>query len=239
MKKIFLTITALAFTIPLFAGVVKESQAKREVDDAIQALAQMDARTELSTYLPQREAYAARTYCNKAQNNLKDSDYDKASYYAILSTNYSKISVAKGLLAKAEKDRLEAAVAAQKADTSTVAPRLKGAGLKRKGSSPMFAGTFDLSALYDIKRAPKVDAVPALTADMASRITDMSGVLNEQKEIKIQLSAKGKSEELAAKYAANIKDAMIEKGVEAARITVEAKKGKDGVEITLDNVKAK
>lgn len=239
MKKLLTIAVSVALVLPTFAGVIKESQAKREVDDAIQALAQMDARAELSTYLPQKEAYAARTYCNKARNFLTDSDYDKASYYAILSTNYAKISVARGLLAKAEKDKLEAAVALQKSDTSKVAPILKGAGLKRKGSSPVFAGTFDLKALYDVKRAPAVDAIPALTPDMAARVADMAGVLVEQKEIKIQIGAKGKSEEHATKYAGSIKDAMIEKGVEAARITVEGKKGKDAVEITLDNVKAK
>lgn len=239
MKKVLFSLALLSALAPVFAGVIKESQAKREVDDAIQALAQMDARQELSTFLPQKEAYAARTYCNKARNFLTDSDYDKASFYAILSTNYSKISVAKGLLAKAEKDKLEAAVASQKSDTSKVAPILKGAGLKRKGSSPVFAGSFDLKALYEAKKAPAVDAVPALAPDMATRIAEIATVLAEQKDIKIQVSAKGKTEDHAAKYAASIKDAFIEKGVEAARVDVQTKKGKDNVEITLDNVKAK
>jgi len=239
MKKIISTLAFVAIITPTFAGIIKESQAKREVDDAVQAVSQMDARQELATFLPSKEAGNARNYLNKAKNLLGDSEYDKCSFYAILSTNYAKISVAKGLLAKAERDKLEAAVASQKSDTSKVAPILKGAGLKRKGTSPVFAGSFDLKAVYDIKKAPAVDSVPALSADMAGRIADMSTVLTEQKEIKISVAAKGKTEEHAAKYAASIKDAFIEKGVETARIEVTTKKGKDNVEITLDNVKAK
>lgn len=233
MKKILTAIVALAVIAPAFAGVIKESQAKREVDDAIQALAAMDARQEISTFLPQKEAYTARTYCNKARNFLSDSEYDKASFYAVLSTNYSKISVHKGLLAKAEKDKLESALA------GAVVPRLKSVGFKRKGSTGTFAGTFDLKAIYAIKRRPQVDAIPALGEEMVGRIGELAGVLNAQKEVKITFIAKGGSEDHAAKYADSIKTALIEKGIEAARIEVQTKKGKDSVEITLDNVHVK
>lgn len=233
MKKILTTIMAMAILAPAFAGVIKESQAKREVDDAIQSLAAVDARQDLATFLPQKEAYSARTYCNKARNFLSDSEYDKASFYAILSTNYSKISLHKGLLAKAEKDKLESAVA------GSVVPRLKSIGLKRKGSTGVFAGTFDLKAMYNVKRAPAVDAVPALGDDMVGRVAEISSVLNQQKEVKVTFVAKGRSEDHAVKYADSIKTALVEKGVEAARIEITTKKGKDSVEITLDGVHVK
>ncbi|MFO1470891.1 MAG: hypothetical protein U1F27_07645 [Turneriella sp.] len=235
MKKILTAILALAVFAPAFAGVIKESQAKREVDDAIQALAAMDARQELSTFLPQKEAYTARTYCNKARNFLSDSEYDKASFYAVLSTNYSKISVHKGLLAKAEKDKLESALA------GAIVPRLKSVGFKRKGNTGTFTGVFDMKAIYALKRGrPKVDEIPPIGEEMVGRVAELAGVLNAQKEIKILFQARGINEDLAAKYADSIKTALIEKGIEAARIEVQTKKSnKDGVEITLDNVNVK
>lgn len=214
--------------------MIKESQAKREVDDAIQALAAMDARQELSTFLPQKEAYTARTYCNKARNFLSDSEYDKASFYAVLSTNYSKISVHKGLLAKAEKDKLESALA------GAIVPRLKSVGFKRKGNTSTFTGVFDMKAIYSIKRRPQVDAIPAIGEEMVGRVAELAGVLNAQKEVKILFQARGITEDHAAKYADSIKTALIEKGIEAARIEIQTKKSnKDGVEITLDNVNVK
>lgn len=234
MKKILTAIVALALFAPAFAGVIKESQAKREVDDAIQALAAMDARQELSTFLPQKEAYTARTYCNKARNFLSDSEYDKASFYAVLSTNYSKISVHKGLLAKAEKDKLESALA------GAIVPRLKSVGFKRKGNTSTFTGVFDMKAIYAIKRRPQVDAIPAIGEEMIGRVAELAGVLNAQKEVKILFQARGITEDHAAKYADSIKTALIEKGIEAARIEIQTKKSnKDGVEITLDNVNVK
>lgn len=233
MKKIFTAVLTLSLMAPAFAGVVKESQAKREVDDAIQALAAMDARQELSSFLPQKEAYTARTYCNKARNFLSDSEYDKASFYAVLSTNYSKISIYKGLLAKAEKDKLESAVA------GAVVPRLKSVGFKRKGNTGTFNGTFDLKAIYAIKRRPQVDAIPALGEEMVGRVAELASILNTQKDVKVTFVAKGGTEDHAAKYADSIKTALIEKNIEAARIEVQTKKGKDSVEITLDGVTVK
>lgn len=237
MKNWIKAILVMTVISPAFAGVIKESQAKREVDDAIQALAAMDARQELSTFLPQKEAYSARTYRNKASNFLSDGEYDKASFYAILSTNYSKISIAKGLLAKADHDKL-AALAEGRA-IEMVVPMLKAAGLKQKGSSGVFAGTYDLKALYNLKRTPKVEEVPALTDDAKKNVADISGVLVSQKDIKVQIIAKGKTEDHAAKYADSVKFGMVDKGVDASRITVTTKKGKDGVELTLEGVKTK
>lgn len=237
MKNWIKAILVMTVISPAFAGVIKESQAKREVDDAIQALAAMDSRQELSTFLPQKEAYSARTYRNKASNFLSDGEYDKASFYAILSTNYSKISIAKGLLAKADHDKL-AALAEGRA-IEMVIPMLKAAGLKQKGSSGVFAGAYDLKALYNLKRTPKVEEVPALTDDAKKNIADISGVLVSQKDAKVQLVAKGRTEDHAAKYADSVKFGMVDKGVDASRITVTTKKGKDGVEITLEGVKTK
>lgn len=237
MKKLIPVLLVAATLSPAFAGVIKESQAKREVDDAIQALAAMDSRQDLATFLPQKEAYSARTYRNKASNFLSDSEYDKASFYAILSTNYSKISIAKGLLAKAEHDKL-AALAEGRA-MEMVAPLLKSAGLKQKGSSGVFAGTYDLKALYGLKRTPKVDEVPALTDDAKKNMADISGVVAGQKDVKVTIVAKGKTEDHAAKYADSVKFAMVDKGVDAARINVTTKKGKDSVEVTLDGVKTR
>jgi len=237
MKKLIKAILIVSMISPAFAGMIKEAQAQREVDDAKQSLATMEARKELATFLPEQDAYRARIFFTKAQNFLNDSEYDKASFYAILSTNFAKMSIARGLLAKAERDNLEA-LASGKALESVV-PIMKGAGLKRKGSSPVFSGTFDLKALYNVKRAPKVDDIPALSDSMQSNIAEMSPVLLAQKDIKIQLVGKGKNDELASKYAASIKDALIVKGIEAARIDVVTKKGKDSVEMTLDGVKAK
>lgn len=237
MKKLLPYMLLAAALSPAFAGVIKESQAKREVDDAIQALAAMDARQDLATFLPQKEAYSARTYRNKASNFLSDGEYDKASFYAILSANYSKISIAKGLLAKAEHDKL-AALAEGRA-MEMVAPMLKSAGLKQKGSTGVFAGTYDLKALYGLKRTPKVDEVPALTDDAKKNVADISGVVAAQKDIKVNIVAKGKTEDHAAKYAESVKYAMVEKGVDATRINVTTKKGKDGVELTLDGVKTR
>jgi hypothetical protein len=239
MKKFITKILFLAtiFGGPLFAGVIKESQAKREVDDAIQALAAMDARQDLSTFIPQREAYSARTFCNKARNFMSDSEYDKASFYAVLSTNFSKISVARGLLAKAEKDKLEQSVIAMK--INTVVPRLKSAGLKRKGSSGVFSGKYTLKTLYATRRKPKVDAIPAITSDMVARVGDMVSVLKEQKDVKVIILARSRNEELAGKYASSISDALIEKGIEVARIETNTKKGRDGVEVTLTGVTSK
>jgi len=231
MKKILTAIITLAVIAPAFAGVIKESQAKREVSDAIEALAQMDARQDLATFLPQKEAYSARTYCNKARNFLSDSEYDKASFYAVLSTNYSKISIYKGLLAKAERDKLE--MAAQGA----TAPRLKSAGFKGKGNSGIFTGNFDLKTLYAVKRAPKVDEIPALSADMQERVTTILGVLMQQKEVKVAISARAKNDELAEKYAKSLMDVLIEKGIENTRIEYTTKKGRDGIEVTLTGVK--
>jgi hypothetical protein len=237
MKNWIKAILIVSMVSPAFAGVIKEAQAQREVDDAKQALATMEARKELATFLPEQDAYRARIFFTKAQNFLNDSEYDKASFYAILSTNFAKMSIGRGLLAKAERDNLEA-LASGKALESVV-PTLKGAGLKRKGASPVFSGTYDLKALYNIKRAPKVDDVPALSDDMQGRIADMAPILSVQKEVKIQLVAKGKNDELAAKYGASVKDALIVKGIDAGRIEVVTKKGKDSVEVTLDGVKAK
>ncbi len=231
MKKLLTVIIAVAAITPAFAGVIKESQARREVDDAIQALAAMDARADLATFLPQKEAYSARTYCNKARNFLGDSEYDKASFYAVLSTNYSKISTHKGLLAKAEHDKL--ASAAQGA----VVPRLKSAGLKPKGGSGIFSGAVDLKILYAAKRAPKLEEIPPLSPDMVERVTTILGVMQQQKDVKISLASRGKNEELAEKYAKSVMDALIEKGIEVARIEYTTKKGRDGIEITLTGVK--
>ena len=231
MKKILTIVLALAAITPAFSGVIKESQARREVDDAIQALAAMDARADLSSYVPQKEAYSARTYCNKARNFLGDSEYDKASFYAVLSTNYSKISVHKGLLAKAERDKLETA-----AQGATV-PRLKSAGLKPKGTSGIFSGAVDLKIMYALRRAPKPEEIPALSPDMAERMTTIIGVMIQQKDVKISLQSKGRTEELAEKYAKSLMDVMIEKGVDVGRIEYTPKKGRDGVEITLTGVK--
>lgn len=234
MKKIVIAIIAMALLTPAFAGVIKESQAKREVDDAIQALAAMDARQELSTFLPQKEAYTARTYCNKARNFLSDSEYDKASFYAVLSTNYSKISVHKGLMAKAEKDKMASKLA------GAVVPTLKSIGFKRKGNTGTFTGVFDLKTIYAIKRRPQVDAIPAMSDEMLGRVGELAGVLDSQKEIKVLFQARGITEDHAAKYADSVKTALIEKGVEAARIEIQTKKSnKDGIEITLDNVSVK
>lgn len=231
MKKLITAIIAVAVITPAFSGVIKESQARREVDDSIQALAAMDARADLASYVPQKEAYSARTYCNKARNFLGDSEYDKASFYAVLSTNYSKISVHKGLLAKAEHDKLESAA------QGAVVPRLKSVGLKPKGNSGIFTGAVDLKILYAAKRAPKVDEIPALSPEMAERMTTIIGVMQQQKDVKISLQSKGRTEELAEKYAKSIMDALIEKGIDVNRIEYTPKKGRDGVEITLTGVK--
>jgi hypothetical protein len=237
MKKL-LPVMFVAVTLsPAFAGVIKESQAKREVEDAIQALNVMDSRQDLATFLPQKEAYLARTYHNKARNFLSDGEYDKASFYAVLSANNSKISIAKALLAKAEHDKL-AALAEGRA-LEMVAPLLKSAGLKQKGSSGVFSGTYDLKALYDLKRTPKVDEVPGLTEDAKKNIADISSVLVSQKDVKVSIVAKGKTEDHAAKYADSVKFGMVEKGVQAERINVTTKKGKDGVEVTLEGVKTR
>lgn len=213
MKKILLTIVATSLMYPVQADVIKESQAKREVDDSSQALNTMDSRKELASYLPQKEAFNARTYSAKAQRYLKEGEYDKASFYAVLASNYAKISVAKGLLAKAEKDNLEAKLAANQ--IATVTPRLKSAGLKQKGTTPFFSGSYDLKALYAVKKAPALDAIPDLAAEMASRVTEISAVLTEQPEIKIQINVKGKSVEHAEKYAESIKNAMVEQKIAA------------------------
>jgi hypothetical protein len=231
MKKLLTAVILSALITPVFSGVIKESQAKREVDDAIQALAAMDARADLSNYVPQKEAYSARTYCNKARNFLGDSEYDKASFYAVLSTNYSKISLHKGLLAKAEHDKLETAA------QGALIPRLKNAGMKPKGSSGIFTGVADLKAMYAVKRAPKLDEIPALSPDMAERMTTILGVMLQQKDVKIAIAARAKNEELAEKYAKSLMDVLIEKGVDVARIEYTTKKGRDGVEITMSGVK--
>ncbi len=237
MKNWIKAIILMTAISPVFGGMIKEAQAQREVDDAKQALAAMEARKELATFLPEQDAYRARIFFTKAQNFLNDSEYDKASFYGVLSTNFAKMSVARGLLAKAERDKLEAMASGRALET--VVPTLKGAGLKRKGASPVFAGTYDLKALYNVKRAPKVDDVPALSDDMQAKVGDISTILVTQKDVKIQLIAKSKNDELASKYGASIKDALIVKGVEAARIDVVTKKGKDSVELTLDGVNAK
>lgn len=231
MKKISTAILALTLVAPAFSGTIKESQAKREVDDAIQALADMDARADLQNFLPQKESYTARTYHNKARNFLGDSEYDKASFYAILSTNYSKISIHKGLLAKAERDKLESA-----AQGATI-PRLKSAGLKQKGGSGIFNGTVDLKILYNAKRPPKVDEIPPLAPEMIERLATIIGVLKQQPEIKVSIEAKGKTEELAEKYAKSVMDELLSKGVDNSRIAYTNKKGKDGLEIILTGVK--
>lgn len=231
MKKFVISILIAAIVTPAFAGVIKESQAKREVDDAIEALAAMDARADLATFLPQREAYSARTYHNKARNFLADGDYDKASFYAILSTNYSKISVYRGLLAKADRDKLERTAQA------AVVPSLKTAGLKPKGSSGIFSGAYTLKMIYNVGYAPRIDKIPALSADMAERVNTIAGVMTQQTDVKIKLEARGRTEEHAEKYANSIKDALIEKGIDAGRVESVTKKGRDGVEITLSGVK--
>lgn len=237
MKKLINILLITAAISPVFGGVIKESQAKREVDDAIQALAAMDARQDLASFLPQKEAYSARTYRNKASNFLSDSEYDKASFYAILSTNYSKISIAKGLLAKADHDKL-AALAEGRA-LEMVAPLLKSAGLRQKGSSGVFAGTYTLKTLYNLRRTPKVEDVPALTDDAKKAVSDISSVLVSQKDVKVTIVAKGRTEDHAAKYADSVKFGMVDKGVEASRISVTTKRGRDGVDLTLEDVKTK
>lgn len=231
MKKFVISILIAAIVSPAFAGVIKESQAKREVDDAIEALAAMDARADLATFLPQREAYSARTYHNKARNFLADGDYDKASFYAILSTNYSKISVYRGLLAKADRDKLE------RAAQGAVVPSLKTAGLKGKGKSDIFAGTYTLKTVYNVRSVWRVDKIPALHDGMTEKLTTIAGVMKQQGDVKMNIETKARSEEISEKYAKDIKDFMIEKGIDASRIEYVNKKGRDSIEITLSGVK--
>ncbi|MCX7631983.1 MAG: hypothetical protein N2Z22_01475 [Turneriella sp.] len=235
-KAILLSITTV-LVWPVFAGVIKEAQARREVDDARQALSAMEARKELSGFLPELEAYRARIFYNKAQQFLNDGEYDKASFYGVLSANYSKMSVAKALLAKAERDQLTAL--AQGRALEMAGPTLKAAGLKQKGASSVFSGSYDIKALYNLKKVPAVEEIPALTDESKKNIEDIAGVVASQPDIKVQLVAKGKTEEHAAKYAESVKYAMVEKGVAAERINVTTKKGKDGVDITLEGVKTK
>jgi len=240
MKKILSVLMVAAMLSPVMAGMIKESQARREVDDAKQALAAMEARAELNTYLPEMEAYRARMFYTKAFSYLNDSDYDKASFYGVLSTNYAKLSVARALVQKAERDKLEALASGRALEL--VVPTLRAAGLKRKGSSGIFAGVYDVKALYDIKRVPwKADDVPAaLSADMQAKMTDIANILKTQADVKAQIAARGRSEDHAAKYAASIKDSLIEKGIDVARVEVTTKRGgKDGAELTLSGVKAK
>ncbi len=237
MKKLFQVLIPVALIIPAYAGVIKESQAKREVDDAKQALSAMESRTELASFLPELEAYRARIFYNKAAAFLSDSEYDKASFYGVLSANYAKMSVAKGLLAKAEHDKL-AALAEGRA-LEMVPTMLKAAGLKQKGSTGTFAGTYNLKTLYNLKKTPKPDDVPALVDETKKNLQDIASVAVAQKDVKVTILAKGRTEDHATKYADSVKIAMVEKGLDAARITVNTKKGADGVEVTLDGVKTR
>lgn len=237
MRKTTALFLAAILAAPVFGGVIKEAQAKREVDDAKQALNMMESRQELATFLPELEAYRARIFYSKAAKFLSDSEYDKASFYGVLSANYAKMSIAKGLLAKAEHDKLTAL--AEGRALEMVAPTLKAAGLKQKGATGTFTGTYDIKTLYNLKKTPAVDDVPALTDEAKKNIADIGQIAAAQKDIKIQLNAKGRSEDHAAKYADSVKVAMQEKGVDPARIQVTSKKGKDGVEIVLEGVKTK
>ena len=54
MKNWIKAILIVSMVSPAFAGVIKEAQAQREVDDAKQALATMEARKELATFLPEK-----------------------------------------------------------------------------------------------------------------------------------------------------------------------------------------
>ena len=237
MKKLTLGILFTVCVLPASAGVIKEAQARREVDDAKQALAIMESRAELATYLPELEAYRARIFYNKSAQYLNDGDYDKASFYGVLSANYSKMSVAKGLLAKAEHDKL-AALAEGRA-LEMVPAMLKAAGLKQKGTTGTFSGVYNLKTLYNLKKTPKVEDIPPLVEETKKNFYDIASVAVAQKDVKVTLLAKGKTEDHAAKYADSVKIALMEKGLDAARLTVNTKKGTDGVEVTLDGVKTR
>ncbi len=239
MKKILTTLIAVTLLSPLMAGVVKESQARVEVDDAKQALDMMDKRTELNDFLPELESYRARAFYAKSVKYLDDSEYDKASFYAILSTNAAKQSIARGLVLQQERKKLEDLAAGRALEL--VAPTLRAAGLKQKGKSPVFAGTYGVKELYNIRSRPwQADKVPAaVTPEMATKVADIASILKTQPDVKVDLSAAGRTTDHADKYAGGVKDAFIEKGVDAARIQVTTKKGKDGVTLTLDGVKSK
>jgi outer membrane protein OmpA-like peptidoglycan-associated protein len=257
LKNILSVLIAIFFISPLFAEV-KESQAKIEIEDANKAYNQILDREDIKRYIPYYESYFSRAYSYMAEKAMKDGDYDKASFYAILTKTTSEITVYKAETFKQElenitKERNYYKALSKKLSKADVAFVLLKMGLKRKGRSKTFEGSFEAKKIYGFKRSPrKAYDVNDLTAKAQTNLNELHSVMKDQKKTKLKIVSfsvkdRRRKSDISEEYAKKIKNYLIDKGnIDDSRIKIVAKgrkkppgqrKKKDMVILTLTKVK--
>ena len=255
MKK-YILIILMTITTSLFANGVSESQAKLDVEDSRKEYDKLSSKKDLKKYLPYREFYFAKIYSQIAEKWLKDGDYEKGSYYGVLSQTFSQSAIALASAWKSEYEimKLERDYYKKIVDTDTtwVSVALLEAGLKRKGKSKNFEGDMDVETAFGFKkyREPAtVDGITDLQDKARNALEKIYKVLKKQEGTSLIITAFAsrdnrwkKTTELSEAYGKKVKDFLIELGgIEESRISVEAKgwKKEGEINLTLKGVEAK
>ncbi|RME91561.1 MAG: hypothetical protein D6767_04980 [Candidatus Hydrogenedentota bacterium] len=252
MKKVTTVLLGMFLVAGLYGAGVSESQAKIDVEDAGKAYSEISKHKDLKAFLPYREFYFAKAYLSLAKKYLDDSDYEKASYYAILSQTQSKSAIAIAQkrkleyeLLKKERDHYKKIV---ESDTTWVSVALLEGGLKRKGKKK-FEGKFSATDAFSMprNREPwRVEQVGELKDKFKKTLDKVYKVMSKQKKVKLIIETKSqrdrRTKDFSELYANKIQDYLTDKGIDSDRIKKEPKgRGPRNGEIilTLKGVDAK
>lgn len=223
VKKVTILLTLISFTGALLAAGVDESQAKVDVEDAGKAYNDISKQKEIRSYLPYKEFYFAKVYLSLAQKYLNDSEYEKASYYAILAQTQAKSAIAIAKARKIEHDLLQKERDYYKkiveTDTTWVSVALLEAGLKRKGKSKTFQGKFTAVDAFQLPRDRepyRTNQIGELQEKFQKSLDKVYKVLKKQEKVKLEIETKSqrdrRNKDFSEFYAQKIQDYLIEKG---------------------------
>ena len=251
MKQLLsIILTAVLLTgSALSAKGIQKSQAKVEVQEAQDELKNMSARKDLDKFMPFRESYYARVYYYKAAKYLEDGDYEKASYFAILSSTNARKSVnlAEAWQSEIEIMNTERDYYKTKGMASEILIKLGEANLKQKGKSKEFVGAITGQELFGIKRMPRsAEQLEGLSKEAITKLNKIYSVMQAVPDAVLELESFSgmdrRGTDFSEAFNNKIKDFMAEKGMDTKRIEANAKgnkKRQDVVEIKLKNISVK